>query len=519
MSPDAPEDYIISNDDINKIRMLEENSLPFSEVLKDEHFGTSASSIKLISILAFFGQVNSLVSLSEANLKKNQLSELAGFEAYLYLSAARGIQPSERTYFFNDIQADWIIHGDQINLPVKVQGADIVATTLIIKHICMWEHSEVATKVLNKLDPHAVNCVLTHLLSISTLFGKGLKRLPHGELCKRWHSFFRSVSKLLSIFSKDTLYYLDQNYIYFLSSTELHEAAYTLVKKYRTINPRLYFFVQMRKALSEAKMSKAIKIADRLILTNEPLDDISDQIAPFNRNVAERALCEVNSLLRAAGIEVFIISGTLLGCIREGRIFEHDKDFDLGIIGWENQFDVAHALLTSTNFSFSAKNLKGHELFLLAVVHVPSGYAFDIFFFHDVGGKFKHGIQSRLGYTLHYMFSKFDLAEKDFLGQKFLIPKDYELFLDENYGKDWRHPDPDYFVKLESPALAEKSGEDFAFYIRHEMLDMLGNRAEPSKGRIFIEKMKIHAQRKDQPKPAVVNAFMKKLVQFRKGEV
>ena len=267
----------------------------------------------------------------------------------------------------------------------------------------------------------------------------------------------------------------------------------------------------MQKALNDSKVSKAIVFADRLIILKKVTSDFIGQFSPFDRNVAEEALCEVNNLLRSAGVDAFIISGTLLGCIRDGRIFEHDKDFDLGVIGWEKQFDVAQALLSSSNFSFSAKGLKGHELFLLAVIHVPSGYAFDIFFFHDVGGKFKHGIQSRLGYTLHYLFSKFDLAEKDFLGHKFLIPKNYELFLDENYGKEWRSPDPDYFVKLESPALASKSGDDFAFSIRHEMLVMLGNRAKPSKGRIFIEKMKLHAQPKDQPKPAVVNAFLKKL--------
>jgi hypothetical protein len=517
MSVDAPEDYIITNDDINKILLLEENPLPFSELSKDNHFGATASSLKLIALLSYFGQLNSLRALFEADVEKNQLSELAGFEAHLYLCAARGYRSSEGATCFNDIQADWIIDGDQKKLTGRLQGASVIAAAIVVKYLCMWGHSAVATKVINELDPHVANCVLTHLLSISTLFGKGITRLPRGELRDRWHSFFESISKLLSIFSKKSIYHLNQNYIYFLSGAGNHEAAHALVKKYRTENPRLYSLVQMRKALSEKKVSKAIEFADRLIITKEPPDDISEQLAPFDRDVAEKALCEVNSLLRGAGIDVFIISGTLLGCVREGRIFEHDKDFDLGIIGWENQFNVAQALLSSPNFSFSAKGLKGHELFLLGVVHVPSGYSFDIFFFHDSGDKFKHGIQSRLGYTIHYMFSKFGLAEKEFLGQKFLIPDNYELFLDENYGKDWRTPDPNYFVKLESPALADKSGVNFAYSIRHEMLDMLGKRVAPEKGRIFVEKMKIHAQRKDQPKPSVVNAFLRKLVQWDEG--
>lgn len=513
----VPKDYIISNDDIRQIFLLQESPLPLSELSRNKQFSEMASSLKLIALLSYFGQLNSLWVLSEANIEKNKLSEHARFEAHLLLCAARGCNSSEGVTCFDDIECQWVIGGNQEKLIGRVPGIGINAAAIVVKYLCMWGHSKIATNIINELDPQAANCVLTHLLSISTLFGKGIARLPRGELYDRWHSFFESTSELLSMFSKNSIYQLNQSYIYFLSGAGNHESAHALVKKYRSKNPRLYSFVQMRKALSESKIAKAIDFADKLILAKEPIHDISDHLAPFDRDVAEKALCEANSLLRGAGVDVFIISGTLLGCIREGRIFEHDKDFDFGIIGWENQFDVAQALLTSENFSLSAKNLIGHELFLLGVVHIPSGYAFDIFFFHDIGDKFKHGIQSRLGYTLHYMFSKFDLAEKDFLGQKFLIPKDYELFLDENYGKDWRTPDPYYFVKLESPALAEKSGNDFAFYIRHEMLDMLGNRANPSKGGIFIEKMKLHAQPKDQPKPAVVSAFMKKLVQFEKG--
>lgn len=510
---DVPEDYIISNDDINKIRSLEESPLPFSEISKDNHFGTPASSLKLVALLSFFGQLNSLRALAEANVANNRLSELAELEASLYLCTVRGTQLSERVISFYGIDIRWVIEGDQSRLSAQLQAGDIIATAIVLKYLCMWGHSEVAHKLIKELDAHAADCILTHLLSISTLFGKGITRFPRGEFLNRWNSYFECISKVLSIFSQSSLFHLNQNYIYFLSNAGNHNAAHDLVKKYRTNNPRLYAFVQMQKALSEKKVSKAVEFADRLILAKEKADGISGKSTPFDRNVAEKALCEVNNLLRGAGVDVFIISGTLLGCIRDGRIFEHDKDFDLGVIGWEAQFTVAHALLSSANFSFSAKGLKGHELFLLSSVHVPSSYSFDIFFFHENENKFKHGIQTSTGYTIHYEFSKFDLCEREFLGESFLIPSNYQLFLDENYGENWQTPDPDYFVKLESPALMEKSGDNFAYSIRHEMIDMLGNRASPDKGRMFVEKMKLHAQPKDQPKPSVVNAFLRKLNQ------
>lgn len=516
MSPAVSEDYIISNDDISAIVLLEESPLPFCELTNTNHFGTQASSLKLITLLSYFGQLNSLQQLSKANVEKNQLSELAELEICLYLCAVRGFQASDNVISINGIEIRWIINGDQRELAAHFQRANIVAIAIIIKHLCMWGHSELARSLLSDIDPNAANCVLTHLLSVSTLFGKGITRLPQGDLLNRWHSFFESLSKLLQVFSQESTYYLHQNYIYFLSRAQCHQNAYDLVKKYRNENPRLYAFVQMRKALSEKKISRAIDFADKLIFMKEPSHDVIKDPSPFDRNVAEKALCDVNSLLRGAGIDAFIISGTLLGCIRDGRIFEHDKDFDLGIIGWEEQFKVAQVLLSSPIFSFSARELKGHELFLLPVVHVPSGYSFDIFFFHDDGHKFKHAIQSRLGYTIQYKFSKFELSERAFLGQNFLIPSDYELFLDENYGKGWRVPDPNYFVKLESPALVNRTGENFAYSIRHEMLDMLGKRSSPDKGKIFVEKIKIYAQRKDYPKAFVINAFLKKLVQWDK---
>jgi hypothetical protein len=510
MSCNAVKNYIISNDDVQKLQLFDKNCVPICKLSHGEHFKTAASSLKLISLLSFFGQVKSLVFLSEAGLQKNQLSELSSFEAYLYLCAVRGFRLSKATCYIQEIQADWIIVGDKVKLLDKFQGSSIAVTAIIVKYLCMWGHTAVAIEILKQVDLDSRNCVLTHLSSISALFGE-IKQPPQGQLHERWNSYFQNLSKILLKFSHKSVCYFEQNYIQFLSSVGEHESAYALVRKYRAQNNRLYYFVQLQRALSKNKVAKAIEFADRLILTKQHMTKINDHLIPFDRDVAESALCEANSLLRGAGVAVFIISGTLLGCIRDGRIFEHDKDFDLGIIGWENQFTVAQILMRSPNFTFSPKRLLGHNLFHLTVFHIPSGYAFDIFFYHADGHKIKHAVQFSTGFQIEYSFSRFELLEREFLGEKFLIPENYELFLDENYGKDWRTPNPNYFVKLESPALVEKSGDTFAYSIRHEILNMLGERARPQKGYIFIEKMKRHASRQDQPKPAVLKAFLNKL--------
>lgn len=514
MVPEKASDYLITSDDLDKLFEVAKLRIPFEKFSEQKYFGRPACSLKLISTLSFMGFIESLLILSSAKLKHNNLSKVAQLEVNLYLCASLGatLTPSENQKVTVYIQS--IIDGDFDKLACLVSGTDIGTYVTVVKYLCMWGHGGAARSLLKMSDTETINYTLTHLLSLSTLHGRDLTRVPEGQLREKWLTFFRTLSDLFFDFSSSTLKQFNQYYAFFLSGVGKHDEAKQIVNSYRSSEVRLHSFVEMRKALHEKKVHKAIKHADRLIVAKDQTEIVSFQSLPFNRDVAEKVLCETNELLRAAGVNVFIISGTLLGCVRDGRILEHDKDFDLGVIGWEAQFDVAQALLKSQNYTFSTQRLKGQNLYLLGAVHVPTGYAFDIFFFHENGNKYRHGIQFQLEYTIHYEFTKFTLREKEFLGHSFLIPDDYELFLEENYGKGWRTPDPNYFVKLESPALLEKSGVNFAYSIRHEMLDMLGKRVNPEKGRLFLEKMKKFSRQEDQPKPFIMNSFMKKLTEW-----
>lgn len=50
---------------------------------------------------------------------------------------------------------------------------------------------------------------------------------------------------------------------------------------------------------------------------------------------AAKALSDLKRYLDKAQIPFFLISGTLLGCIRENKLLGHDKDIDIGV--WEDQ--------------------------------------------------------------------------------------------------------------------------------------------------------------------------------------
>ena len=60
----------------------------------------------------------------------------------------------------------------------------------------------------------------------------------------------------------------------------------------------------------------------------------------FNPEHAGKALAELQEILEPTGKAVFLVSGTLLGYARTGSVLSHDKDMDVGLFGWEEQFDI-----------------------------------------------------------------------------------------------------------------------------------------------------------------------------------
>jgi hypothetical protein len=177
----------------------------------------------------------------------------------------------------------------------------------------------------------------------------------------------------------------------------------------------------------------------------------------FNTELAGGILKDVNLVLRRAGLKPFIISGTLLGYVREGAILKHDKDFDIGLLGWEAQYTAAEALLKSRRYRIDPTRLTGHDLYCMPVTNIQTNMSFDMFIFHDKGDHYLHGIDFLIGFTLHFRWTKFDLQEIEFLGEKFWAPDDIPRFLTENYGPDYMTPDPGYHVKLEAPAIAHRA--------------------------------------------------------------
>lgn len=151
--------------------------------------------------------------------------------------------------------------------------------------------------------------------------------------------------------------------------------------------------------------------------------------ANYSSRRAERALSDIRKVCDEADIEMFLVSGTLLGCIREGRLLGHDKDIDVGIWSSVPEEQLMDVMQKCGKFIVLSSRSSG----IVRLRHV-NGIAIDVFYHYREPNDYWHG-----GVKMIWHNTPFKLARREFLGEKYLIPKDYDLYLTENYG-DWRTP-------------------------------------------------------------------------------
>ncbi len=189
----------------------------------------------------------------------------------------------------------------------------------------------------------------------------------------------------------------------------------------------------------------AEKSEDQCSSTSTAKDD-------FNPEEAGKALAELQEILEPTGKAIFLVSGTLLGYARTGSVLSHDKDMDVGLFGWEEQFDIVQRILDSGKFKIFFEYIRGNRTYQLPVVHYETGTTIDMFFYRKENNKFVTGINAPWNYLQRFEFSPFVLRETIFLGTNVWVPHNIDQNLTENFG-NWRIPEPDYVSHVESPSM------------------------------------------------------------------
>ena len=170
---------------------------------------------------------------------------------------------------------------------------------------------------------------------------------------------------------------------------------------------------------------------------------------------ARVTLQNLKTALDVAGAPMFLISGTLLGCVRENDILGHDKDIDVGVMeAGLDKAKIHDALSRSGVFS-----IKPYPTSSLLRLQHASGVLVDVFWHREEEGRIIHeGLRSK------WWNSPFDLIEREFLGQIHLIPGDFDLYLRENYGQ-WVRPAVDFETFVDTPnMIVINEGEMMWYY-------------------------------------------------------
>lgn len=224
----------------------------------------------------------------------------------------------------------------------------------------------------------------------------------------------------------------------YLANLVNNKDTYKIVRDIIQRNFETSFDQQKYLALASVRAKEyenAIAIWDKLA---KDCKEIKGKKIYFSTNYALQALRDLYAL--DSGNELFLISGTLLGIVRDGNFLNFDKDVDTGILN------------EKTFHNFKSKLRKSGRFFLLPersdkvlrVRHV-NGVSIDIFRHWEKDTKSWHG-----GVKVNWWNSKFNLIPMAFKDVNVLIPDNYKLYLTENYG-NWQVPKPNFDSALDTP--------------------------------------------------------------------
>lgn len=235
-------------------------------------------------------------------------------------------------------------------------------------------------------------------------------------------------------------------------------------------NPDSKFWIeQYQKECAVRDAKKQGSFNDRPKPNKHSLNSQSDALS---------ALSDLKKLFDDMGTTCFLVSGTFLGLIREGRFLGHDYDIDIGCYYQDFNIEkLVQAVFQSSNLymkeisHYLGFDEKGGNFFVsgkpLVVKLVHSSYiSIDVFIHWQRDKQIFHGSSIHV-----WSNSLFQLKEYDFLGLPFLGPEDYDSYLRENYG-NWEEEKKDFDCDRDTPNLGFPDTPQARVYCQHHSVDI-----------------------------------------------
>ena len=152
----------------------------------------------------------------------------------------------------------------------------------------------------------------------------------------------------------------------------------------------------------------------------------------------------------------FLNHGTLLGCIREGKMIDGDSDLDIGILEEDYKEEFLDKIINAfgdtliRKWGEDALMPKGTAGKIGKIKIYEPNLCFNIWRKGIDGNRYFPFKDNRFLFKALGKFMK-KFKEVDFMGLKVMIPTNAEEYLAWNYGDGWKIPDPE-FTYDDSPA-------------------------------------------------------------------
>lgn len=177
----------------------------------------------------------------------------------------------------------------------------------------------------------------------------------------------------------------------------------------------------------------------------------------------ERCLLDAKAALDKGGIPFFLMAGTVLGLVRDGRLLKGDKDVDIGVFAQDyDKPRIIAALKDDGRFRIARVD---HHADRLRVIH-RNGVWVDIFPYFPEDGRSWHA-----GSVVRWWHEPFTLTPFTLQGQDFMIPAPTEAYLEWNYGPGWREPDPLFDVYKDAPNAEVISPEHLRYFAWRKLFE------------------------------------------------
>lgn len=168
-----------------------------------------------------------------------------------------------------------------------------------------------------------------------------------------------------------------------------------------------------------------------------------------------KTLLDMASVLGQPSIPFFAADNTALGIMRDGKLQNHDRNINFGIMDehW-NLKEIVNAINNSPLFKIAKINSRKTHI----TAKHRNGIELNLFQYYRVKRTLFHD-----GEFVRWKHNSFKLAPREVGGDRVYIPAD-EKYYENSYG-DWQTPDPSFDASIHAPNKQIESKEHYSAYI------------------------------------------------------